>query len=49
MSEEEKLEIAKQYVDKQLETMKQHGSEPKDMSDQEYKGLIREVAENFNT
>ncbi|MGC1373687.1 MAG: hypothetical protein WA824_16245 [Candidatus Sulfotelmatobacter sp.] len=44
-----KLKIAKQYVDKQLETMKQHGSEPKNMSDQEYKALIREVAENIKT
>ena len=45
MSDDRKLEIAKQYVDKQLETMKQYGSAPKDMSQEEYKALVEEVAE----
>lgn len=49
MSNEKKLEIAKQYVDKQLEVMKQHGSAPKQMSQQEYKALIEEVAEKITT
>jgi hypothetical protein len=47
MSTEQKLEVAKQYVDKQLETMKKYGSAPRDMSDQEYKSLIEQVAENI--
>ncbi len=49
MSDERKLEIAKQYVDQQLETMKQYGSAPSDMSEHEYKALIQEVADNVRT
>jgi hypothetical protein len=44
MSNEEKLEVAKQYVDKQLETMKKYGSAPNDLSDQERRGMVEEVA-----
>jgi hypothetical protein len=44
MSHEEKIEVAKQYVDKQLETMKKYGSVPNEMSEQEYRSLIEEVA-----
>ena len=49
MSDEQKFEIAKQYVDKQLATMKQHGSAPRDMSEQEYHALIQEVADNVQS
>ncbi len=49
MSDDKKLEIAKQYVDKQLETMKQYGSAPKNMSDGEYKALVQEVADNIRS
>lgn len=49
MSDEKKFEIAKQCVDKQLETMKKYDAAPSDMSDQEYKSLIQEVAENIKT
>jgi len=49
MSDAQKFEIAKQYVDKQLETMKQYGSAPHDMSEQEYKALVQEVAENIQS
>lgn len=49
MSEQKKMEIAKEYVDKQLQTMKQYGSAPKQISEQEYKALIEEVAENVKT
>jgi hypothetical protein len=49
MSDERRIEIAKQYVDKQLETMKQYGSAPRDMSEQEYKALIQDVADNVRT
>ncbi len=44
MSEKEKFDIAKSYVDQQLETMKQAGAAPKDMSEQEYKKIIEDVA-----
>jgi hypothetical protein len=46
MSKEEKYEIAKQYVDKQIETMKQFNAAPKEMSKEEYKSLIEDVAQN---
>jgi hypothetical protein len=42
-----RMEIAKQYVDKQLQTMKQCGSAPKDMSEQEYKALVKKIAEGL--
>jgi hypothetical protein len=48
MSNEQKIEVAKQYVDKQLETMKKYGSAPKDISDQEYRALIEEVASTMD-
>lgn len=49
MSDEKKFEIAKEYVDKQLDTMKQYGSAPSNMSEQEYKSLIHEVAANVQS
>jgi hypothetical protein len=49
MSEQQKFEIAKQIVDKQLETMKKYDAAPDDMSEQEYKAMIQEVAENVKT
>lgn len=45
MSEERKIEIAKQYVDQQLETLRNFASAPPDMSEEEYRGLISDVAE----
>jgi hypothetical protein len=46
MSNEQRYEIAKEYVDKQLEAMKQFGStQSKTLSREEYKALIEEVAE----
>lgn len=48
MSNEQRFEIAKEYVDKQLETMKQFGSAPQKMSNEEYKALIDEVADTVN-
>jgi hypothetical protein len=47
MSSEQRLEAAKQYVDKQLETMKKYGSAPPEMSEEEYRALIEEVAETI--
>jgi hypothetical protein len=48
VSEERKQEIAKQYVDRQLETMKQYGSAPSDLSKQDYDALIKKVAAIVN-
>jgi predicted AAA+ superfamily ATPase len=44
MSHEESLEVAKKYVDKQLETMKKYGSAPQDISEHERRALVEEVA-----
>ena len=49
MSNEKKIELAKEYVDKQLETMRQFGSAPKDISDHEYKALVQEIAETIKS
>jgi hypothetical protein len=45
MSEEMKREIAKQYVDRQLQIMKEYNSAPSDLSEEEYQSLISETAE----
>jgi hypothetical protein len=47
MSAEDKLEVAKQYVDKQLETMKKYGSAPPEISPQEYRALVEEVVKTI--
>ena len=47
--EQNKFDIAREYVDKQLETMKRYGSAPKDISEQEYRALVAEVAENMGS
>lgn len=39
------LEAAKEYVEKQLATMKEFGSAPKKLSATAYNELVREVAE----
>lgn len=44
MSEEKKRQIAKEYIDRQLDTMRAHNSAP-EISDEEYQGLISEAAE----
>jgi hypothetical protein len=45
MSDEQKKIAAKEYVDKQIETMKRHGSMPDDLSEEEYNGLVEEIVE----
>jgi hypothetical protein len=45
MSDEQKREIAKEYVDRQLKTLKDYDSAPPDLSEEEYQSLIRETAE----
>jgi hypothetical protein len=47
MSEKEKIQVAKEYVDKQLETMKSHGCAPKTLSQGQYKAMITEVAKTI--
>lgn len=49
MSDEKKMEIAKEYVDKQIATMKQYGSAPSEISREEYKALVQEVADHLTT
>lgn len=49
MSNEQKYEIAKEYVDKQLETMKQFNAAPKEISKEEYHSLIEEVAQTVQS
>ena len=49
MSHEERMEVAKQYVDKQLETMKKYGSAPQDISEQERQALAEEVASTLKS
>jgi hypothetical protein len=43
MSNDQKIEAAKQYVDKQLETMKKYGSAPQNLSDNERQALVEEI------
>jgi hypothetical protein len=47
MSNDEKLAIAKEYVDKQLTVMKGFNAAPKAISPSEYKSLIARVAETI--
>ena len=42
------IEAAKEYVDRQLETMKKYGSAHDDFSDEEYQGLVEEIADTIN-
>jgi hypothetical protein len=44
MSHEEKIEAAKRYVEKQLETMKKYGSAPQDISDHERRAMVEDIA-----
>lgn len=45
MSDEQKFQIAKEYVDQQLETMRGFDAAPSDISDEEYTKLIDDVAD----
>jgi hypothetical protein len=49
VSEQQKYEIAKEYVDKQIETMKQYGSAPRDLSKEEYDSLVKEIAQTIKS
>lgn len=41
------IEAAKEYVDKQFETMRKYGS-AEEVSDEEYRSLVLEIAEAIN-
>jgi hypothetical protein len=45
MSHEQNFHAAKEYVDRQLETVKAIDSAPKDLSDDDYRHLIEHVAD----
>lgn len=44
MSEQQRELVAKEYVDQQLDTMRQTGMLQSDISEEEYRGLIEDVA-----
>lgn len=44
MSEAQKLEAAKQYIDKQIATMRSHGSAPATITTTEYNAMVKQVA-----
>ena len=48
-ADEKQLEVAKQYVDTQLATMKKYGSAPPKMSTQEYRALVQEVVDTLQS
>jgi hypothetical protein len=48
-TEQKQLEVAKQYVDTQLATMKKFGSAPPKMSSQEYRALVQEVVDTLQS
>ena len=44
MSEQQKLAVAKEYIDKQIATMKEHGCAPKFLSNTQYQSMVKEAA-----
>ncbi len=44
MSEVEKMEAAKKYIDTQLATMEQHGCAPKKLSSSQYDSMVKQAA-----
>jgi hypothetical protein len=44
MSDQEKMQVAKEYIDKQIATMKTHGCAPTTLSKQEYQSMIEQAA-----
>jgi hypothetical protein len=47
MSEQEKMQVAKEYIDKQIATMKTHGCAPSNLSDREYQSMIKQAAKSI--
>jgi len=44
-SDKKNIAAAKAYVDKQLETLKRYDAAPKNLSKEEYRNLVNEVAD----
>ena len=44
MSKQEKLKIAKEYIDKQIATMRGHGCALGDLSSREYEAMVSRAA-----
>jgi len=44
IGDEKNMAAAKEYVDKQLATLKRYDSAPKNLSKEEYRHLVEEVA-----
>ena len=44
MSEKERIEVAKKYVDEQIETMRKHGSAKGEISAEEYQKMVQKVS-----
>lgn len=49
MSGEERYEIAKAYVDKQLQNMKENGLAVKQLSTQEYDSMVKQIAQTVKS
>jgi hypothetical protein len=49
MSEQERYQIAKEYVDKQFENMKKNGLKVKEVSPQEYDKIVRRLAKDVTS
>jgi hypothetical protein len=49
MSEQERYDIAKAYIDKQMKTMEENGLRVKKVTASEYDQLVRSVAENVTS
>jgi hypothetical protein len=49
MSEQEKYQIAKAYVDKQFENMKKNGLKVKKVSAREYEKIVKRIARDITS
>lgn len=47
MSEKQKLEVAKKYIDKQIQIMKDNGCAPKTISSTQYQAMVAQVAKTI--
>lgn len=46
MSEQERYQIAKEYVDKQFKNMKKNGLKVKKVSDHKYEAIVKHIAQS---
>jgi hypothetical protein len=47
MSTQEKFEVAKQYIDKQIATMREHGCAPTSLTEREYQAMVKQTAKTI--